>query len=324
MMQILGNVYNMPIDWPRVDAQYGALYGTTEAVPVFMMDNYRDMIEFMHELYDEDLMNKDSFSVSGEEDKARRFSDLYGVFAHLVAATAEEKYNPDEWVSIPLLTTEYREDTTDYAYVTPSYQSGMGMISSNTKYPEACIRFLDYLMSIDGSALFINSNLITLHTGGYDLEAAGVSQEIIDMYKTELAANGAANGGGQSKAQANITGCNGCLWLYQFADYAVEGAANVTTNNIATWNALKKSYSGKEFFNPTHTITFNEEEQEIVSTYKTDLDNYIKERITRWIAGEEELNDESWNAYIAELKKMNVDKLTEAYVSAHKRFFGVE
>lgn len=319
MMQILGNVYNMPIDWPRYDAQFGALYGTTEAVPVFMMDNYRDMIEFMHELYDEGLMNKDCFSVSGEEDKARRLSDVYGVFANLLTATAQDKYNPDEWVSIPLLTTQYRADTTDYAYVTPSYQTGMGMISSNTKYPEACIRFLDFVMSTDGTALFINAYVSNLHTGGYDLKAAGVSQEIIDIYQKELA----ANGGDQTKAQANITGCRGCLWLYQFADYAVEGAANVT-NNVATSNALKKSYSGKEFFNPTHTIAFNEEEQEIVSTYKTDIDGYITERITRWIAGEEDLNDETWNAYIAELKKMKVDKLTEAYVSAHKRFFGVE
>lgn len=318
IFQILGAAFNMPIDWPWVGVQYGALYGTTEAVPVFMLDNYRSMVEFINELYEEKLINQDMFSVAGDENKARRLSDIYGVNANLTDYNVAEKYNPDEWVSIPLMGSEYVEDPTAYAYVTPQYQTGMGMISSNTKYPEACIRFLDYLMSADGTALFVNAHLTSLYTGGYDLEAAGVSKEIIDMYSKELE----NNGGNVSLAKANIVGCGGCLWLYQFADYAIE---QTNMNTMAkTSTELKKSYSGKEFFNPTHTISLTEEEQEIVSTYKTDIDSYVKETVAKWIAGEEDLNDETWKTYIEKIEAMHVDKLTDAYVGAHNRFFGVE
>lgn len=96
-------------------------------------------------------------------------------------------------------------------------------------------------------------------------------------------------------------------------------------NNIQkTYAELKESYVGKEFYNPTHTLAMTEEEQEAASIYETDIDSYVKERVSRWIAGEEELNDTTWNAYIQQLKDMKVDKLTEAYVSAHNRFFGVK
>ena len=309
LYQMLAAAYDFPLDWPYVDAQYGALYGTTEAVPVFMLDNYRAMVEYLNELYEEDLINQDMFSVSKEERNARRLSDLVGVVTSEYGNT-EEKYNPDEWVCIPPLSSEYNEDPSAYIYLTPSYQTGMAMISSYTKYPEACIRVIDYMMGVDGTVLFD-----CISTEKYDLEAMGVSKEVINLTKAAI-----ERYGDTSTGHANLTGCSTCRWSLPFADYQ-----DLTFNNKMeqTQYEVKNAYTGKVFYNPTHTISFTAEELEIVSTYKTDISGYVTETVAKWVIGEEKLNDATWNAYIEQLKKMNVDKLTEANVSAHKRFYGV-
>ncbi len=314
LYQILGGAYDMAIDWPWTGARYSAKYGTTEALPLFMTENYRAMIEFVCELYEEKLINQDMFSVSGDENKARRLSGIYGVYSNMTAAAVDGMWDPDEFVSIPLMGSEYLEDPTAYLYTTPSYQTGMAMIGGNTEYPEACMRVLDYFFTTNGMAL-INASY---HKGSYDLEAAGVAQEIIDIYKEALAANENDN----TKTRAAVIGTLGCYESAIMLPYKLE---TEYANNIQkTYAELKESYVGKEFYNPTHTLAMTEEEQEAASIYETDIDSYVKERVSRWIAGEEELNDTTWNAYIQQLKDMKVDKLTEAYVSAHNRFFGVK
>jgi len=314
MLQIMAGAFDIPLDWPWEGVNYAAFYGTTEAVPVFMTENYRAMVEYIADLYAEGLINQDMFSMSGDENTARRLDDRYGVLCNAYTNVAAEKYNPDEWTSIPLIKSEYRQDVTSYGFMTPKYQTGMGAISANTEYPEACIRFLDFFMSATGTAL-LNP---VYNSSAYDVKAAGVDQKVIDMYDAALAAEGAT----ANSAKADIIGCGGPMYQTQFIDYQLTGS--YASNIDKTLKELQKSYVGKEFYNPQHTISFTEEEQEIVSVYATDIDGYVKQTVSRWIAGEDELNDTTWNAYIAELEKMDVDELTKAYVSAHNRFFGVE
>jgi len=310
MQVTMSNIFGMPLDWPWVGARYGALYGTTEAVPTFMLDNYRDMIAYIHELYDEELINQDLYSVTADESKARRLSDIYGVL-ETRNVTAEQEFDPDEWVAMPQFATEYKKDPTEYIYMTPSFQTGMGCISGHTEYPEVCMRILDYFMSVDGTALQ-NGNNSTTH----DLVAAGVSQEVIDILDTSLTTYGDKN-----TAQANTMGASGCKNATLLGAYALNSTDNLIYN---TFKELALSYKDKIFYNPTHTLAYNEEEQEVVNAYYTDIDAYVIEKVSRWIVGEEELNDDTWNAYIEQLKKMHVDDLTAANVSAHNRFFGVE
>ena len=80
---------------------------------------------------------------------------------------------------------------------------------------------------------------------------------------------------------------------------------------------------GKIRIHPNHTLKFSAEEAETIAQYQTDIDTYVKDRLAIWIVGEEEeLNDDTWAAYLAQLEKMNMDKLTDAYQSAYARFFG--
>ena len=83
-------------------------------------------------------------------------------------------------------------------------------------------------------------------------------------------------------------------------------------NDLPTW------------FGYFNNLKFTVEEQETIGLYKTDLDSYVKETLAKWISGEQELTDATWNAYIEQCKKLHMDDLTEIYQKGMNRWYGVE
>ena len=71
----------------------------------------------------------------------------------------------------------------------------------------------------------------------------------------------------------------------------------------------------------TYSLKFTEAENEVVAQYKTDIDTYVKQKMNEWIVNGK--IDEEWDAYIDQLKAMNVDKLTEVHQNAVNRWYGV-
>ena len=64
---------------------------------------------------------------------------------------------------------------------------------------------------------------------------------------------------------------------------------------------------------------FTAMETEEANALRTDIDKLWKENQARWITGAGDI-DAEWAAYIAQLKRMNVDRYVELYQIAHTRF----
>ena len=312
---ILNSAVGFYTPWPYTGAVYAADYGTTEAKPVYADERYRYVVEFMHELYAEGLFEENMFSVSADERTARRLSDLYGVLPGYAYPGVEEKYNADEWTSIDILASDNQAEY-PAIHVGPAYQSCMAVISANTKYPEAVMRLLDYMFTNEGAALFSNY----YKPSEYDLKAAGVSDEVIEMLDKGYAAEP-----DMGLVMINRIGTYGCRWLGNLEQYKLDVETTYASNIHKTSAELVAKYQdqGKIRIHPNHTLKFSAEEAETIAQYQTDIDTYVKDRLAIWIVGEEEeLNDDTWAAYLAQLEKMNMDKLTDAYQSAYARFFG--
>ena len=73
----------------------------------------------------------------------------------------------------------------------------------------------------------------------------------------------------------------------------------------------------------TYSLKFTPEENEVIAQYQTDIDLFVKDKIPQWVVGKEELNDANWNAYKAQLEKMNLAELNAVYEKAVKRFYGI-
>jgi putative aldouronate transport system substrate-binding protein len=63
--------------------------------------------------------------------------------------------------------------------------------------------------------------------------------------------------------------------------------------------------------------SFNEKEQEIISTSGLAIDKHREESITKFILGEKSLND--WDKYVDEAKKLGLQKVMDTYKTAYER-----
>jgi putative aldouronate transport system substrate-binding protein len=70
--------------------------------------------------------------------------------------------------------------------------------------------------------------------------------------------------------------------------------------------------------NPSITFSYKlEEENEVIRSYLADLRTNFSENLTAFIMGTRSLD--TWDAYIADLEKMNLDKVLEVYQAISDR-----
>lgn len=69
-------------------------------------------------------------------------------------------------------------------------------------------------------------------------------------------------------------------------------------------------------------LIYSAEEQEIVTDVSTDLNTYIKEANAAWLTGANELNDDTWNAYLETIESMNAAGWLEVAQAAYDRSVG--
>ena len=295
---------------PATGVAYGADEGSTEVYPVFMDERYRYVVEYFSELYSEGLVNKDMFTIDNAESDARKAADRYGV--------GSNKYFVNDYRPLPLLTSKYLEANKDgmveTAIVAPVNLNDVAMVSANTEYPEVCARILDYMYSLDGSALCGVAD-----PAKYDLKAAGVSAEVLEIIDA-----GYSRTDGKSKPY-NISGSYGPRWMAPFEPYTYTD--NFSNDyNKAVYETLTVNYplKGKVRSNFSNILKFTDEETEVLAQYRTDIDTLVKEKLTTWITGAEVLSDATWEAYIKQLKAMKVDELTAAYQSAYDRMISYQ
>ena len=312
MLQILCNAAGIQLDWPWQGAVWSSEAGSTETFPLFTNDKFRYVMEYIVDLYDEGLIDQDLFTISSDEFNARRDNDRYGVYPR-ESWGVMGSYDPDNFSAMPLMTSDVN-DTVSY-FVQPSYQTCMAVISANTKYPEVCVRLLDYMMSADGSAMSTCYN-----PADYDLKAAGVSQEVIDIL-SGLYENKTSDE--VLTVIANWIGMYGCRWTGQLDSYKYLGEYSNNVQKTQYENIQSKQTEDNMVTQYTYSLKFTPEENEVIAQYQTDIDLFVKDKIPQWVVGKEELNDANWNAYKAQLEKMNLAELNAVYEKAVKRFYGI-
>ncbi len=88
------------------------------------------------------------------------------------------------------------------------------------------------------------------------------------------------------------------------SDIAKENACNVYKDHLSKWHY-------------NYAYKFTTEELEELTLLQTDIVNYVMQIHARWIV--DGGVDEEWDDYIAELKRLNVDRYVELYATAFDR-----
>jgi len=279
-------------------------------------DNYRAYLEYMHQLWEEDILDPEIFTQSDDQKKAKGENNQLGVFQDWYSffTTGEDEVealkNP---MFFPLL-SEWSSERVITA--SPKMSTGTFAITETNPNPAAAIRWVDYFYSEEGN-IFGNQGpegYLWEYVANDSGEQVRVFVEGIDLTNTE-------------EERGKITPFYGITT----PGLGVDAPAILVDRNdepdTRYWDfILEQTQSNIEPYGkvpfPPLALTF--EESNTISIPTADITTYLDEMEARFITGVEPINDQTWNEFLETLEQIGSNDLVETYQQAYDRWSHIE
>lgn len=288
-------------------AAYGVMYrginfdvkdGKVFFIPT--SEPYKRYIMFMNKLYEEGLLDPESFTQTQQQYVSKGNQSLIGSFADLASYIVDTMENYPKYTAIPPLTSDLNSEQ-----IWPStypIHTGQFAITDKNKYAEASIRWVDYFFTEEGGA-FMSQGPEGLGWKYIDEERKMWEKIIPEGYASS------------EEYRGTLTPNCGTFTPGVVSSKFLLGLNAAHVVNLE--EQIAKAYLPymKDSF---PMVKFTAKEQEEVATLSTDIEKYVGQMEARFITGE--ISIDKWDEYVENLKKMNVDRLTELYQVAYDRF----
>ncbi|WP_235817441.1 MULTISPECIES: extracellular solute-binding protein [Gracilibacillus] len=263
-------------------------------------ENYQAYLEFMNKLYDENLLDHETFSQADEQKKAKGQENRIGVFPDYFSffttgETEEESMNnpmyyplTSEWTSEPLLPES------------PGLNRGTFAITNNNEHPEASIRWVDYFYSPEGNK-FLN-----MGPEGVMWEE-GENGEIVEL---EVPSQFESS----EDWRGTIT-----------PDYGISTptlAQPIEGKEVSEFTQFVQAETDEKYVPysevPFPLVYLTQEEQEELNAIEVDLQSYVEQMEAKFITGVEPISN--WDAYVSTIENMNIERYIEIHQEAYDRW----
>lgn len=263
-------------------------------------ERYREMLVFLNQLFNEKLLYSEFATANYDTQTALFTNNQIASLIHFVSNCTSysqaidpnwDFYN-DEPIMQPVvpLTGPHGDQ---YVYGRDS----MGSLFGITRYcedPESAFKFIDYLMSDEVGELT-----------WYGIE--GTDYEIVDGEIQFKEVYLKSEDSYRSNMGYNFDG---------LPSYQLGGGYMATQCKFV--RDMSNDVLSKYVMNPSITFSYKlEEENEVIRSYLADLRTNFSENLTAFIMGTRSLD--TWDAYIADLQKMNLDQVLEVYQAISDR-----
>lgn len=272
-----------------------------EVIYTPITENARAYYEFFNKLYEEDILDSEIFSQSNEMKMAKGEANQIGLFQDwfsfgTTGRTEEEAMNDPMFMP---LTSELSPERT--MGVSPGIGRGTFAITSENPYPEATMRWIDFVYSEEGN-LFFNQGPEG-HLWEWEDEARVETDLAIergdDYIGTQIPNNGLFAPGRVTP----VPPLGG-----EESDFAVF-IREETQNKLEPYGVVAFPH-----------VYFDEEELEEVQAISGDIATFVEEQEAQFITGQLDVTDDSvWENYTSTLESMNVERLIEINQNALDR-----
>lgn len=262
-------------------------------------DGYRQMMEYIHKLYDEGLIDQSIFTIDWGQFLANASDNLYGsmIFYDPIELFGEEigsQYNN-------LAALEGPDGHQSYNKLSPSvWDTANLVITSENPNPAATVRWMDHFYSEEGAKLYY----------------MGVENETFEEKDGEIVyMDHLLNPEGDMTFEQAIA--QQLTWLGSIngiikADY-FQGGESAPQSMEAAENIAP--YVPDEIW---ARFTFTDEENRILQSVGQDVNNYVEEMRDKFITGAEDLA--GWDNYVKTLEQMGLEEVIEVYQNAYERY----
>ncbi len=309
-----GEGYNMVLGaFGFVNLRHDVIDGQYVYVPA--QENFRHYLEFMHKLYSEGLVDSDIFTMTAEEYNAKMSTMSIGFMPNSGAAIIGMD-NYLDTVNLHPLTSEYNETPIHPGRAQEVDKYGM-VITDKCSEEKAilAIKLLDYFYSQEGTFLIKCGPEYgawgDMIDGGYvrHEDADGtVSYELVydeDKY----------TGYWEFRIK---NGLMNMPFFYTAAHAEVIIGADAANNHLTEIVNDCGMLSARRLGYP-QMATFTEDEQDILAPFVL-MDSFVDQSVAKFITGETEINDDTWNEYLENLEMMDLQTLIEVRQAAYDRW----
>lgn len=261
-------------------------------------DNYKQLLEYMHRLYSEELIEGNIFSIEGDQYHTNVADKKYG--STVWYNTFEEKAG-EEFIGMPVL-----EGPEGYDLLTtfaPSVLNpGAFLITSANEHPEATVRWVDYFYGEDGKELFF----MGLEGETFEFNDDG---ELVYMDHILNSADGLSR---DQEVKKYLTTPGG--GYPSIADSKYFSGAEATEKSMAVAEKLEPNLVE----NAWSEFKYLEDELKDLDAFGNDIDKYVTEMRDKFIAGTEDFSN--WDDYVQTLENMNLEGYMEIQKNAYERY----
>ena len=284
---------------PYFDINYD--YGTKPAVIddqltyVPTSDVFKSYIEFLTKLYQEGIMDKNSFTQKHEQQGAiGQAGDVLGSFFDAGAFLTVGRDNDDDYIALtPFTKGTYPLGTA----ITP----GTLVLTDACHNPETIISFFDQFYSEEGGIEAI-------------MGIEGKTWQKTDDDKWEwILGNGYGDDVGTVRSSSTIQGAanHPSIWPnYWYTNMSPEVDPDEVYLNE---QRAKMATDGKV---PLPVMNYSEEDGLTIATLTADINSYIDQYVAQVATGDLTLDD-SWDEYVGTLESMGAGQLMDIYQAAY-------
>lgn len=282
---------NANLDLDPEDDSKVRFYATT--------DEYKQMLEYIHKLYDEGLIEQNIFSIEWGQFLANASDNLYG---SMIFYDPIELFGDDiggQYTSLAAL--EGPEGHQNYNKLSSSvWDPANFVLTSENENPEASVRWMDYFYSDEGAKLYY------MGVEGETFEEK--DGEIVYMDHILKPEDDITFEQALAKQLTWLGSINGIIK----ADFFQGGESAPQSMEAAE---IIEPYVPEEIW---PRFTFTEDENKILESTGQDVANYVEEMRDKFITGDVNLSE--WDDYVATIEKMGLEEIMEVYQEGYDRY----
>ncbi|MBP1916438.1 putative aldouronate transport system substrate-binding protein [Lederbergia galactosidilyticus] len=264
-------------------------------------EEYKEFLMYMNKLYEEGLLDKETFTQDAQAVTAKGQEMRLGLFMDAGAFLKVPVEQSDQYVALPPLTSSVNQELMWPR--TSGISSGSFAITDKNPHPEATMRWVDYFYSEEGST-FIGV------AGGVE----GEDWEWIDEEKTKWEQI-VPEGRTMAEMGAERTPAAGTFVPH------VMRKEWVLKEHSPLNNEIDKEVSEKyeEYFKiPFPDTYYTNEEIEEVNAIQSDISDYVERMTAKFTVGE--VSFDEWDQYTKQLNKLKLEQLIEIQQEAYDRW----
>lgn len=260
-------------------------------------EGYKGYLTFLNRLWQEELLDHETFSQTDEMKKAKGSKNQVALFSdyHPYFTLGGEPRTTD-----PLMTPVASEiaGTPVYGKHPGMSSNGNFAITATNPHPEATMRWIDYQYGYEGATL-------------WNLGPEGLLWEYVDEANHVKKFN-EVPGDDREEYRATLTPNYGIVTPGVNIPELHNGLRSELDDWIIDQNNEKLVPVAKP---PFPRIYLGNDEQSEVSALLSDLNTYVQQMEAKFVTGQEPLAN--WDNYVAQLKKMGSDRIVEIYQQAY-------